>query len=507
MISSVENQHDSCKQKTLKSVVYREFLRKAMVPILFVEVALIFFYFISVSYMTDRTVDVMAQTAKQSLINLSDLETRYIDKRLKYIRRKTHELHEKFQTGLDTSFDVFASETLPTDLPWGSGALILKPEGDILIGSQAFHRLIDESVMGDAYSDISQPYVKHDFLKGQTPIDQALQGFITGQLHSKEFEVSNEHYFVTQNKIEESGWRLIILTHMKSIYEPIYAQKAESQNLGYFVILLIINFYIVFFIYLLVASQRFAKRITQPIEKISQFISHINQRNTEDAPVSYVKIKELDTLIDLNVEIQEAKQRYMQINTEMSHKNKQLERLAVTDTLTQAYNRLKLDEVLCYEIARARRDENALSTILLDIDNFKDVNDTYGHQSGDSVLISMVQILQRNIRRTDILGRWGGEEFLLILPNTNLDNAAIQAEKLRRLVERTEFGVVGNITISLGVSSCIDNCTERLLIELADKALYKAKEAGRNCVKTQEMPTPVKLELVKFLDERSALSK
>jgi diguanylate cyclase (GGDEF)-like protein len=294
---------------------------------------------------------------------------------------------------------------------------------------------------------------------------------------------------------------------MKSVYAPIFEQKSESQNLGYLVVLLIVNFYLVYSAYLLVASRRFARRITQPIEKISKFISHINQQEVEETPISYVKIRELYTLIYLNIEIQEAKKKYLKINAEMGRKNKQLEYLAVTDPLTQAYNRLKLDEVLRYEIARAKRDKNTLSVILLDIDHFKRVNDTYGHQTGDAVLISIAQVLQKNIRRTDMLGRWGGEEFLLILPNTNLRNAAIQAEKLRSLIEFTEFAVVGKVTASLGVSSCIDNCTERSLIELADKALYRAKEAGRNCVETQETAIPIKLQLVKFLDERNAQNK
>ena len=257
----------------------------------------------------------------------------------------------------------------------------------------------------------------------------------------------------------------------------------------------------------MVASKRFARRITQPIEKMTKFISQINQQRAEESPPSYVKIKELDTLIDLNVELQEAKQKYVKLNAEMSHKNELLKRLSVTDPLTQAYNRLKLDEVLSYESARAKQEKIPLSIILLDIDKFKYVNDTYGHQVGDSVLVAMTQVLLKNIRRTDVLGRWGGEEFLIILPNTTLEDATIEAEKLRCLIERMRFDVVGKVTASLGISCCIDDCTERSLIERADKALYEAKKAGRNCIKRQERVSPLTLKIVGILEGRSALKK
>ncbi len=505
MITSFEKQYNNSDKKSLKSIVYREFLRKALIPILFVEVALIVFYFVSISYMTEKTVDVMSQSAKQNLLNLSDIETRYINNKLNYISEKTYEFKKKYDASMGLSLDGYVDDVLPTDLPWNSGALILDEQGNVLVMSKALHELIGKGIEGSEYVQIVPPYTQNDFSKGTSFIDVAMQEFMTSNHLSKEFQLLDERYFVTQSVLKETGWRLVILTHMKSIYAPIYEQKSKSQNLGFLVILLIVNFYVAFFIYLMIASKKFANRITQPIEKISRFISRINQQKQVDTPVSYVKIRELDDLIDLNVEIQEAKQKYLKINTEMHFKNEQLERLAVTDPLTQCYNRLKLDQVLRYEVARTKRDKTPLSLILLDIDYFKKVNDTYGHQAGDSVLVEMTQALLKNIRRTDILGRWGGEEFLLILPNTDLKSAAVQAEKLRYLVSCTEFEEVDDITISLGVSSCCDKCTEHSLLEAADKALYSAKEAGRNCVKKQRPIMPMKLKLVRLLDQRAQI--
>ncbi|RVU83669.1 sensor domain-containing diguanylate cyclase [Leucothrix sargassi] len=497
MDASLDSVYRCAKQKTLKSVLFSEFLRKALIPIIFVEVVLIVLYFSSVHYMVDKTVEVMSQTAKQSLINMSDVEARYMSNRLKFIARKTQEFQQKYNTGQSFQMSSFATQTLPTDLPWKSGALLLDENNNVLVTSSAIQGLYDESDIALASDNQEKSFIKQGFIASPPTLETEVEKFIAEQSRSKEFEAHGEQYFVTQNLIKESGWRLVILTHMKSIYAPIYQQKSESQNLGIFVTLIIINFYIAFFIYLLIASQRFSNRITQPIRKVSQLISQMSKGNTEiNEPVSYVQIKELDELIDLNAEIQETKDKYQKISIEMQHKNEQLERLAVTDTLTKTYNRLKLDEALSYEIARARRDKNPVSTILLDIDRFKKINDTHGHLAGDKILVGIAKLLKQSLRRTDILGRWGGEEFLVIMPNTNLENASTQANKLRCLIEGHYFDGVGKITASFGVSSCMGNCNEQELIEISDQALYKAKELGRNQVQSQEAGMPVKLQLV-----------
>ncbi len=161
------------------------------------------------------------------------------------------------------------------------------------------------------------------------------------------------------------------------------------------------------------------------------------------------------------------------------------EELSVTDTLTKIYNRLYLDRILELELQRSQRYRTSLSIILLDIDNFKSVNDIYGHQVGDKVLQEISQILKINIRKTDTLGRWGGEEFLLILPNTDKNVAIILAEKIRHAIESYKFSVVKRKTGSFGVSSCKKDDTSDSLINRADEALYKAKASGRNVVMAQ----------------------
>lgn len=163
------------------------------------------------------------------------------------------------------------------------------------------------------------------------------------------------------------------------------------------------------------------------------------------------------------------------------------QRLAITDGLTGLYNRRYFEERLEEETRRAKRYSRPVSIIMIDIDFFKQYNDTLGHLKGDEVLVQMGQILQRYSRETDITARYGGEEFVMILPETDGQNAGRLAERVRESVEQTTFEgetvlPFKCLTISLGVSSLRENETGREMLERADKALYKAKQAGKNQV-------------------------
>jgi diguanylate cyclase (GGDEF)-like protein len=168
-----------------------------------------------------------------------------------------------------------------------------------------------------------------------------------------------------------------------------------------------------------------------------------------------------------------------------------IEEMSITDELTKIYNRRHFYTRLDEEIQRSGRYGHPLSLLLLDIDHFKRVNDAHGHQIGDDVLIGFASILKSNARKIDVVARYGGEELVIILPETNENSAYVVAEKLRKLIESHEFDISDgkklNVTASFGVSSLnmlaediIDK--SRQIIKLADDALYRAKESGRNTV-------------------------
>lgn len=159
-----------------------------------------------------------------------------------------------------------------------------------------------------------------------------------------------------------------------------------------------------------------------------------------------------------------------------------LEKASLTDQLTQLYNRRALDNKLEELYENFERYKTIFSVVIIDIDFFKSVNDTYGHDVGDSVLKEFALILKKSIRKTDMVGRWGGEEFLVIAPNTSHDEVKKLAEGIRKKIELYSFKVVGSKTASFGTSEIKENMAILDVIEKADEALYFSKENGRNRV-------------------------
>ncbi|MGE5339967.1 MAG: diguanylate cyclase [Candidatus Omnitrophota bacterium] len=167
-------------------------------------------------------------------------------------------------------------------------------------------------------------------------------------------------------------------------------------------------------------------------------------------------------------------------------KNKELEdelkRLSVTDRLTQIFNREKFDQAFKEEVKRLKRYGTELSLIMFDIDHFKQINDRCGHDGGDRVLVTLVQLVKKCIRETDIFSRWGGEEFMLLLPHTNLENASKLAERIRIRMMNAPLDGIGSVTCSFGVATFAAEDTEETLLKRVDNALYDSKRSGRNRV-------------------------
>ncbi|AGX87882.1 diguanylate cyclase [Candidatus Symbiobacter mobilis] len=169
-------------------------------------------------------------------------------------------------------------------------------------------------------------------------------------------------------------------------------------------------------------------------------------------------------------------------NRKLQAINREFERLSITDRLTGLYNRLRLDTVLEAEVQRSSRFGQPFSVILLDIDHFKAVNDEYGHHTGDDVLIEVARILQTHTRETDVVGRWGGEEFLVVCPHTHREGARTLAENLRSKMQERDIPTVGHKTASFGVAAYEAKDHAKDVVARADTALYEAKRNGRNRV-------------------------
>lgn len=171
---------------------------------------------------------------------------------------------------------------------------------------------------------------------------------------------------------------------------------------------------------------------------------------------------------------------------------KLLEQLQVTqhsasyDALTGVYNRNMFEDHLKKEMHRAKRYSNTLSVILMDIDDFKEINDTHGHKIGDEVLVKLSVVVQKHLRESDIIARWGGEEFIIILPEMTLSEAENKAEELRQLVEDEVFVKSLKVTCSFGVTEYMSGDTLDSIFIRSDDAMYKAKACHKNNVKSFE---------------------
>jgi len=221
--------------------------------------------------------------------------------------------------------------------------------------------------------------------------------------------------------------------------------------------------------------------------KQSSWIEYIKHLPEIDRVVKIKNYANEDKIFTLNIDNYENKDDNFVISltdiTQIQEKSNLLEYQASHDKLTGLYNRNKFDEIFGKELRRSQRYEYDLSLIIFDIDDFKKVNDKFGHQIGDEVLIEISKIVLLNVREHDLVVRWGGEEFLVLLPNTKLEGAVSVAQKIKEVISSTQLSSKKlNITSSFGVSTLKKDDLEKDIIARADKALYDAKETGKNKV-------------------------
>lgn len=183
------------------------------------------------------------------------------------------------------------------------------------------------------------------------------------------------------------------------------------------------------------------------------------------------------------------------LQDELRQKNKQLEEmltrvetLAITDPLTGLFNRRRFESILSLEFKKATRYQAPLSCMMIDIDHFKDVNDAYGHHTGDMILKEIAGFIHKNIREVDTAARWGGEEFAVLIPNTTKEDAVQPANRILKTVSKHSFPDIGgrHVTVSIGIADIMDPTitNEEKLVHAADLAMYAAKRKGRNKIET-----------------------
>ena len=290
--------------------------------------------------------------------------------------------------------------------------------------------------------------------------DKDKVSFVYDWYNNETNKIEKKHSFI--QKIPNTNWIIgsgfffsnienVLAKEKISMYE---AYNLRSKYIFYFVIFIIVLSLIVsYYISQIIKNSflKYHKRINEKAIQLTQLNESLEQK-----------------VINRTAELNELKDNY--------------KKLATTDALTSMHNRYSIMNLISSEINRFNRYKTPLSIIMYDIDFFKNVNDNYGHDVGDSVLSTLSSLIMSNARDVDIFGRYGGEEFLIILPNTTLENAKQYAERLRKRVEEYSFEVVSKITISMGVVEIKDNENIDEIFKRVDDLLYVSKHNGRNRV-------------------------
>jgi diguanylate cyclase (GGDEF)-like protein len=294
------------------------------------------------------------------------------------------------------------------------------------------------------------------------------------------YKINNVQYIVNFSNLDDKIYKyLITIVTLDDVMMP-YSKYFN----------LIISFTTLLFLILLPLIWYFASIIVRPILQLKLESIKVKKRDYKKLKMVNSRVFEIQELsnaiLDMGDSIHEyqnnLEQKVMERTKELESKNIELERLSITDKLTNIYNRIKLDKTILEQLNLAKRYKVEFGIMIIDVDYFKKVNDTYGHQVGDTTLIEVANILKTNIRESDTVGRWGGEEFVIICPHTNLEGIKIVANIIREKIEKHQFPVVGNKTASFGITIYQDNDNLESIISRADEALYNAKNNGRNRV-------------------------
>ena len=387
--------------------------------------------------------------------------------------------------GADILLERLAEILQAQDL--GNGiAYLVDPDG-FLIASSNPSQVLFTSV-GNKLERVPAAWADFPADKGWGIFSDSLEKGISKEL-SGIYRLGQEDYHLAVNPYYHEGSQEMLGYLVIAVPEADLKSQSNTlflQLTGFFAVLTGLSVFVVMGI---------ARILVNPIKALNESAQHMSAGNwgaqiptrrqdvlgqlTHSFNTMSLKIKEAyDSQICKNKELADLNANLEKIIRE---RTEELRTLSVTDALTGSFNHRYLKDFLRQKIEEARRYGISLAAVLLDIDFFKRVNDTHGHLVGNQVLIGVSECIKNGIRVTDVAGRYGGEEFLLILPYTSMEEAWQLADRLRRRIEESVFGDLGDIkiTISGGVAACGED-TEDSLIDRADARMYMAKEQGRN---------------------------
>jgi diguanylate cyclase (GGDEF)-like protein len=397
-------------------------------------------------------------------------------------------------TGIDITLKNLVKNLLERRLSWNASLFMLDQEGTILAMPQKMEKILNmNELTNHTYSTNIKSTIKkpkeYNLLQNKnTPFGEKFIEFYKNKVDFFELSIDSKEYILLQTTIGETGWRLMLMIEKSSIFHFVYKLKSYADIIGYGAIVFAILFYLGFLLYTLKRSTLFAFEITNPIEELSKQTTFLGSDKI-NLPLKESNIQEIDQL-NFNFSQMVAELKLGRINLVHTERRKKIYKekaqeyheKSLIDPLSGLYNRTKADEVMTNEIEAAVLHEKPLSIIMLDIDDFKNINDTLGHLAGDEVIKQFAKIISLHSRNSDIAIRNGGDEFLIICTNTQIESAEICAENIRIFIQNSNYPQDYKVTASIGIASYQTGDTEKDINNRADRALYMAKDKGKNCV-------------------------
>ena len=439
-----------------------------------------FYYLANEKYNKERKVvftDVYLDPAKQGWL-ISAIVPIYNENKLEGV------------TGIDITVDDFINSFQDNNLPYDGKSFIMDNSGKIIAMPKEIKEIFNIRDISKYEYKLNEK-IKHTIYRSDEfsifnypdrKVVNTFENIIENKSYNHDIKIDDKEYLLFTNKMKNTSWRIISLIDKDKVLKEVHELELYYKKLGLLIIVTIILFYVGFFFFLQYKARKFVKLINVPLLKIIDITKNLGT-NKNIKSLESCGIFEIDKVNNnFNTLVNELDYRTNKLIEEETKRVYQ-EKLANTDSLTGSFNRRYLNEFSIEYLRIIKRENKNLSLLMVDIDDFKNINDTFGHETGDKVIKQLVSIIKDVVRENDLIVRFGGDEFLILLPNTNLINARLVGQKIADHIDKYNKDKEFNFTISMGISmfNKQDNSIEDM-ISRADNALYEAKKIGKNCI-------------------------